>query len=152
MVDLGLKFSPSYEGIPPHVSSLDFPLWEAFRRRHASEYVAFYFDVALGRGSDVAGNVSQAVADSWRRLTRLRADVVGDTGVGWDIIELRPNAGPGAIGAVASYVALWFEGPPDQRPVHAILVTDRCSPDIKTVARLQGIEVRCLHESSELAR
>lgn len=145
-VDLGPAFAPDWEGIPPHISSQDLPLWREFRRRHAKDYVAFYFDASVGEGEAADGAVSEAVAGAWRRLTKLRIDAVGDTGTEWHIIELRPNAGPGAVGSLQSYSALWFGGPPDARPVRAILVTDRCSEDMKLVARLAGMEVRCLGE------
>lgn len=145
-VDLGPKFSPDFAGIPPHVSTEDLRLWEKFRRRYASDYVAFYFDVALGEGEEPVGPVSERVAAAWRRLTRFRADVVGDTGKVWHLIELRPNGGPGAVGALQTYRTLWGSGPPDGREVVSILVTDRCANDIKVVARLSGIEVRCLDE------
>lgn len=146
-VDLGPKFSPTFEGVPPHVSSEDFVLWEEFRRRFAKDYVAFYFDVSLGRGQSVGAGVRPEVARAWERLTKFRADVVGDTGTEWHLIELRPNAGPGGIGAVQTYSALWHEGPPDARPMKSILVTDACSEDILTVGRLVGVEVRCLMET-----
>ncbi len=145
-VELGPAFHPSFEGIPPHVSSEDLILWEQFRRRYAGDYQRLYFDVALGTGEDSPEGTRPAVADAWRRLTKFRADVVGDTGTGWHLIELRPNAGPGAIGALQSYSTLWQMGPPDGRPLHVLLVTDRCSKDIRAVASLAGVEVRCLAE------
>lgn len=145
-VDLGPRFSPAFEGIPPHVSSEDLLLWEEFRRRSANDYVAFYFDVSLGSGEDAGPGVSEAVAKAWRRLTRFRADVVGDTGKEWHLIELRPNAGPGAVGSVQTYMTLWTIAPPDGRTVIPIIVTDRCSQDIRVVAQLAGVEVRCLSE------
>jgi hypothetical protein len=146
-VDLGPKFEPTFEGLPPHVSSEDLVLWEEFRRRYAKEYVALYFDVSVGTGEEITGGVSENVAKAWQRLTRFRADVVGDTGVEWHLIELRPNAGPGAVGSVQTYTTLWTIAPPDSRPVKSIIVTDRCSRDIRAVAQLAGVEVRCLSES-----
>ncbi len=143
-VDLGPKFEPSFEGIPPHVSSEDLVLWEEFRRRSAKDYVAFYFDVSLGTGEEISGPVSENVAKAWQRLTRFRADVVGDTGKEWHLIELRPNAGPGAVGSIQTYSTLWSIQPPDGRVVVPIIVTDRCSRDIRVVAQLAGVEVRCL--------
>ena len=148
MVDLGPKFLPAFEGLPPHVSSEDLQLWEIFRRRWSKDYVAFYFDVALGEGEGAGPNISAKVAEAWRRLTRFRADVVGDTGTEWHLIELRPNAGPGAIGALQTYSTLWGTGAPDARPIRPILVSDSCSDDIRRVARLAGIEVRCLSETT----
>lgn len=143
-VELGPKFRPDWQGIPPHVSSEDLVLWERFRREAPGTYAALYFDVALGEGEEAPPGTPLAVAEAWRRLTRFRADVVGERREGWDIVELRPNAGPGAIGALQVYTTLWGVGPPDGRPVRAILVTDRCVEDVQTVARLAGIDVRCL--------
>jgi len=145
-VELGPSFSPAFEGIPPHISTDDLALWEIFRKRHAKEYVKLYFDVALGSGESSAENVRPSVAAAWNRLTKFRADVVGDTGSEWHLIELRPNAGPGAIGAIQTYSTLWLTAPPDERPLKPIVVTDRCAADIRTVARLAGVEIRCLSE------
>lgn len=145
-VELGPEFPVTFAGTPPHVSQNDLVLWEQFRRFFASEFRRFFFDVALGRGQDPGPNIPLGVADAWRRLTRFRADVVADTETAWTIIELRPNAGPGAIGALQVYTTLWNQGPPDDRPVRGLLVTDDCSADIKAIAALVGIEVRCLSE------
>lgn len=145
-VDLGPSFSVEFAGTPPQISTDDLLLWETFRRLFRSDYLRFYFDVSVGTGEDSPPNVSGKVAAAWRRLTRFRIDVVGEKSTGWDIIELRPNAGPGAIGALATYTSLWFEGPPDGRPIQAVLISDRCASDIKRVAGLHGIELRCLDE------
>jgi len=147
-VDLGPMFEPTFEGIPPHVSSEDLILWEQFRRRSSKDYVAFYFDVSLGTGEEPGPGINEKVGQAWRRLTKFRADVVGDTGTEWHLIELRPNAGPGAVGAIQTYSTLWTIKPPDARPLVSIIVTDRCTNDIKTVARLAGVEIRCLSESA----
>lgn len=143
-VELGARFAPDFVGIPPHVSQEDFRLWERFRRAHGGEYVAFYFDVSLGEGEQAEPGVAANVAAAWRRLTRFRVDVVGDRGDSWDLIELRRNAGPGAIGALQTYSTLWWAGPPDQRALRVLLVTDRMARDAQAVARLAGIEVRLL--------
>jgi len=143
-VDLGPSFPIEWEGIPPQISSEDLLLWERFRKVHAKDYVRFYFDVALGSGELSGPGVSENVAKAWTRLTKFRADVVGDTGTEWHLIELRPNAGPGAVGAIQTYSTLWLSDPPDSRPLKSIVVTDRCSADIRVVGRLAGIEIRCL--------
>ncbi len=145
-VDLGPAFQIDFGGTPPQISTDDLMLWETFRRLFRADYVRFYFDVAVGTGEGAPPNVSEKVAAAWRRLTRFRIDVVGEKTTGWDIIELRPNAGPGGIGALQTYTTLWFEGPPDQRPIRPLLVSDRCPSDIRRVAGLAGIELRCLDE------
>ena len=144
--ELGQPFDPKFVGVPPHVSREDLPLWERWRRRYAASYRRFYFDVALGAGAPIPDGTAVNVAEAWSRLTRLRADVVGDRGDAWVLIELRPHAGPGAIGAIQSYSILLLGSLPDDRPLTSMLVTDRCSEDIKAVAGAVGIEVVCLDE------
>lgn len=147
-VDLGPEFRTDFAGIPPHLSQNDLRLWESFRRRFAGDFRRFFFDVALGRGQAVGPGVSPNVAAAWRRLTRFRADVVADTPEAWTIIEIRPNAGPGAIGSLQVYTSVWFQDPPDRRPLRALLVTDDCTEDIIAVAGVVGIELRCLGGNS----
>lgn len=141
-VELGPSFPVTFQGIPPHVSAEDLVLWEQFRRRHGAEYKVFYFDVGLGEGEGSPETVSPNVAAAWRRLTKFRADVVGDTGSEWHLIEMRNNAGPGAIGALQTYSTLWLGRPPDARPLRVILVTNQITADARAVAGLSGIEVR----------
>ena len=147
-VDLGPAFLVDFAGTPPQISTDDLMLWETFRRLFRKDYVRFFFDVSVGTGEDSPPNVSAKVAAAWRRLTKFRIDVVGEKADGWDIIGLRPNAGPGAIGALQTYTTLWFEGPPDKRPIRPLLVSDRCASDIRRVAGLAGITLRCLDEFS----
>lgn len=145
-VDLGPEFRTDFAGVPPHVSQNDLVLWEQFRRNFSLQFRRFFFDVAIGQGTSSPPNTPVNVASAFRRLTRFRADVVGDTADLWTIIELRPNAGPGALGALQVYQTLWRQDPPDSRPVRSLLVTDDCNQDIKAVAGLVGIEVICTSE------
>ncbi len=147
-VDLGPRFSPDFAGIPPHMSQNDLVLWEQFRRTIPDTYRGLFFDVALGTGQTPIPGTPLAIANAWRRLSRFRADLVVDTPGGWIIVEVRPNAGPGAIGALQVYTTLWRQDPPDARVVKPLLITDDCSDDIKAVSGLAGIEIRCLSELS----
>lgn len=140
-VDLGRAFPVDFAGIPPHVSQNDLRLWEEWRRRFSAGYKALYFDVALGEGTEAPPGTPANLAASWRRLTQFRVDLVADQGERWDLIEFRPNAGPGAIGAVQVYSTLWRGSPPDARPLRVLIVTDRMAADASLVARLAGIEV-----------
>lgn len=123
------------------MSARDVPLWRAWRLAHASEYVAFFFDVALGDGTDVGAAATATLRFAFLRLTRFRADAIGARPDGWDIIEVRPAAGAAALGALTTYNALWHEDPPDTRPVRQILVTDRIKPDIARLAGASGIRI-----------
>ncbi len=145
-VVLGPSFPTSFAGIPPHVSQNDLVLWEQFRRMFLETFDRFYFDVGLGEGVPSAPNVPANVAAAFSRLTVFRADVVAENDRGWTIVELRPNAGPGALGAISVYVALWRQDPPDGRPMSPMIFTDVCREDIKAIASLSGVRVVCTSE------
>lgn len=145
-LDLGPPFRTDFVGVPPHVSTEDFVLWERFRRTYAKEYVQFYFDVAIGEGAEAPPGTPEKIAAAWTRLTRFRLDVLGDHGDEWHVIEMRPRAGPGAVGALQTYHTLLLGNLPDDRPLHSILVTDVCTRDIEAVAGAAGIRIICLSE------
>jgi len=145
-LDMGQPFPTDFEGVPPHISSEDFQLWERWRRRFAKQYKWFFFDVAIGEGAAIPPGTPENVGRAWQRLTRLRLDLLADRGDEWHLIEFRPHAGPGAIGALQSYHTLILGQLPDDRPIVAIAVTDGCSQDIKAVAGLSGMRLICLDE------
>ncbi len=145
-VELGPSFPTSFAGIPPHVSQNDLVLWEQFREIFSDQFDRFYFDVGLGEGVASAPGVPANIAAAFSRLSRFRADVVGENSQGWTIVELRPNAGPGALGAIQVYATLWRQDPPDPRPMSAMIFTDICKDEIKAIASVAGIRVLCTSE------
>lgn len=124
MIDFGKPYGLQFAGHPAHMSAVDFVLWRRLRAGGSLVFDRVFFDVAVGRGAVPAGEASPAVIAAWQRLTRLRVDVVGETPDNWTLLELRGNAGPGAVGSLLAYRNLWNQDPPDDRPVKLWLVTD----------------------------
>jgi hypothetical protein len=124
VVELGKAYGLDFAGHPAHMSAIDFVLWRRLRARGDFVFDRVFFDVGVGAGAVPDGEVSVEVAVAWRRLTRHRIDVVGETASGWTLVEIRGAAGPGAIGSLLTYRSLWRDDPPDDRPVHLVLVTD----------------------------
>lgn len=123
------------------MSAIDFELWKRFRLRFGLPFEALFFDVAVGRGAPPTPDVTPEVAAAWQRLTRQRLDVVGESGAGWTIIELRGAAGPGAIGSLIVYRDLWQDDPPDARPLALWLVTDLFPENLQLTLGLQSIRL-----------
>ncbi len=131
----------TWQGRPPHMSSNDFEIWMSYREIIPEGTKNLYFDVAVGEPILFAEGLEEEMQRVVNQVTRRRIDVVAETTRGWVIIELRWNAGPGAIGSVLTYRELWNMDPPDNRPVRTRIVTNY--PDInilKTCKRL-GIEL-----------
>jgi hypothetical protein len=77
----------------------------------------------------------------WQRITRLRADAIVITLDGWIIVEVRPHAGPAALGALFTYLATWQAHPPTKDPVTALLITDQVTKDLRLAADNLGIPI-----------
>ncbi|SRR5712691_2711623 len=139
--DLGFQTTPDFTGWPPHMSSVDFILWQRFRRKFPLAFGAVYYDVAVGPGTPAGAGATAAVLEAWLRITRHRVDVVGEGAAGWVLIEVRGAAGPGAVGSLVVYRNLWNADPPDTRPVRLWLVTDIFSEALQATLREQEIEL-----------
>ena len=124
VVELGKAYGLEFAGHPAHMSAIDFVLWRRLRARGDLVFDRVFFDVGVGSGAVDDRVVSVELAAAWRRLTRLRVDVVGETPFAWTLVEIRGAAGPGAIGSLLTYRSLWRDDPPDDRSVNLVLVTD----------------------------
>ena len=127
--DFGHQYDPAWTGTPPHMAPLDVLLWERCRSNFSAETLRWYFDVAVGEGSGIHAALPDPYALAYYRLTRKRIDAVAESADVWNLLELRPNAGLGALGAIQTYRSLWERDPPDHRPAIAWLITDRAEPD-----------------------
>ena len=130
-----------FAGRPAHMSALDFVLWQRWRRLGPLPYLVLYVDVAVGPGADAGAGVDPVLVAAWSRITRQRIDVVGESAVGWAIIEIRAAAGPGALGSLMVYRDLWLSDPPDPRPVSLILVTDSIAEALKPSLVASGVSL-----------
>lgn len=132
--DLGTPYPPSWSGRPPHMADQDLPLWTRAKPTFDADALTYYYDVAVGEGAGSPQHPDDPIAAGFFRLTRKRIDAVIETATAWHIIEVRPNAGLGALGAIQTYRSLWERDPPDTKPVRAFLVTDRLDTDVATTA------------------
>jgi hypothetical protein len=139
--DLGRPFLVDFSGVPPHMSALDFVLWNRFRVRNPLPFLRLYFDVAVGQGADTGTLVDPALQAAWKRVTQQRVDVVGEFLASWTIIEIRAAAGPGAIGSLLVYRDLWLSDSPDARPLSLWLVTDSISSNLSRTLALNSIRL-----------
>ena len=121
---LGEPLPPDWAGHPPQMSANDMNLWVRFRESYAQEFKNFYFDCHVGDPVLEAPDLEEEMQRVVEAVSRRRIDVVGEKENEWWLIELRQNAGPGAIGSILTYKTLWEEDPPDKRLVTPIIVTD----------------------------
>jgi hypothetical protein len=139
--NLGLSYPPDWRGTPMQMSHEDRILWIRWSSSYPQGYQAFYYSVLVGDailGKDEPDEELQRMID---QVSRRRLDVVGEKKDSWEIIELRPNAGPGAIGSVLTYKTLWEQDPIDERKISMSIVTDNMDRNLKYVCEKFEITV-----------
>lgn len=139
--ELGRAYPTSFRGVPSHMTLRDYPLWFRFLDKHAKDYDAFFYDAALGPGTDVGPDEPDNYRFAFLRLTRLRADAIGVTKQAWTIFEVRPTAGSAALGALLAYGAAWRGAPPDARQLILTLVTDQVVHQLEPLYRAHEIQI-----------
>lgn len=135
---LGRAFPTDFKGTPPRIGGKEVRLWSWWQENFASFWELVYFDVKVGHGDVAEPGTPVNVARAWNDITRFRIDMVAFSDSEWLLVEFRLEAGPGALGSVQMYKTLWLADPPDDRPVRAIIVTDRSTVDLSAVAALGG--------------
>ena len=133
--------APEWKGTPPHLSRPDLELWLLFREAHASKFLQFYFDVRVGDPLQCPQDFEPNLTRMVEQLSRRRIDVVAEKENEWWLIELRPNAGPGAIGSALTYKFLWEEDPPDDKTTIPVIVTNFFDSNLTRAAKAHNIRV-----------
>lgn len=136
---LGAQYSPTWAGNPPHMATRDLALWQRALPKLAPRVRWWHYDAAVGDGSGPPADPTDATAVGFWWSSRKRIDAVGFCGDHWLLVEVRPNAGLGALGAIQTYRSLWERDPPDTLPVVGMIVSDRAEPDVIRTALNAGL-------------
>lgn len=137
--ELEVSFSPSWQGYPAGMSPPDFALWQRYQPLHQHLWQRVYYNVRIGEALPRHEELEPGMKRFVEATSRRRIDVVAeDTNTYW-IIELRPSAGPGALGSVLTYLALWEQDPPNAKKTKGLLVTDRYDHNIAYALRKYNV-------------
>lgn len=125
----------------PHLKPLDTAIWERFLEKYPEAYTHVMYDLAVGEGAPIAPGEEENLAHMQKTLTQRKIDVVGFAPGKLDIIELKPAAGPSALGQVNSYVALYKRDRDPTSDPQAVIITDRLLPDMQMLANEAGVKL-----------
>jgi hypothetical protein len=125
----------------PHMSPADTTIWEKFIDTFPTRYSTVDYDVALGSTPLTAEQITSQADANMVRLWQKRIDVLAKQGDETHIIEVKPKAGPSAIGQVLSYCELYKGYIDPFAKVKAIIITDSATPDIALLASQMQVEV-----------
>ena len=140
-VFLGGVFNKSWSGAPPGMAPQDNPIWQNFRARFAEDIQRVYYNVRIGGGSVAPDVKNPEDILMWLQISMLRIDAVVETKNETWIIEVKPNAGRTAFGAVQIYLTLWNADPKINQPATPVIVTDTITAQLRAICELSGIKV-----------
>ena len=135
------SYSPDWAGFPVQMSANDGEIWARFRNILPEFYQRLYYSVLVGDPTMWSEGLEEEMIRVVEHASRRRIDVVGETDTEWHIIELRMNAGPGALGSVLTYKVLWEADPPDNKNVVPIIITDTTDSNLAFACQKLGIRL-----------
>ncbi len=130
-----------YERLPhyPHLRPKEIEIWERFIALKPDEYEEVEYDLAFGLLPPFKTVVVPETGGDDRRVYLRRVDVVARKGSRLDFIELKPNAGPGAIGQIKGYITLYKNLVDPNAEINARIITDNVRADVLLLAGQENI-------------
>ena len=119
----------------------DIPVWERYLDAPAREYLGYSYDVKVGEGDDPGLQYDENLRSMWYCLTSRRIDVVGHLADGYELIEVKMDAGIIAVGQCVGYPILWRETFPGLPLRGMRLVCASLSADMRTMLEGCGVMV-----------
>lgn len=114
----------------PHMSVSDTVIWNRFIEKFPTEFLTCQYDFHIGEAPPFNTLMDDDTDKNQDKLYRLRIDVVAISKNRINIIEVKPNAGPSAIGQLQSYKSLYERDENPKMPVEMILITDKEVPNM----------------------
>lgn len=125
----------------PHMKPRDIEIWERFLEKYPGLYSSCQYDFHVGDPPPF--NPLMDNDEDWNQdaLYRLKIDAVGHNTDRIDIIEVKPDAGPSAIGQVMGYRVLYTRDENPKTEVGMAIVTDKERPNMAYLCKLSGISL-----------
>jgi hypothetical protein len=123
----------------PHMKPEDVAIWERFIEAYPDAYDRCQYDVVVGSDPEFIDELDEKVGgDSWK-LYQKKIDVLGIKGEKLDIIELKPKAGPAAIGQVKMYKKLFTKDYTPPTEPKTVVITNEAGLDLREFAKEEGV-------------
>lgn len=131
------KLLPNY----PHMKPADIAIWERFIIAHPDAYDSVQYDLGIGLLPPFNTVVVPETGGSDQELYLRKIDVVGFKGGVIDIIEVKPNAGPSAVGQVEHNTFLYKNFVDKTSAPNPVLITNDFRTDVLLFATSKGVKM-----------
>ena len=124
-----------------HMKPGDVLLWERFIPLFPDMYDKVQYDVPVGEGPLFDTLITEETGAHDERLYKRKIDVVGFKGGEIDIIEVKPKAGPAAIGQVLMYRNLYIKDYKPPKYPKCVIITDTITNDVAEFAASSEVQM-----------
>lgn len=133
------KFEKRYKY--PHMKPNDIEIWERFIEKFPEYYNSVQYDFNVGDPPPFNPLADDGTDLNQDKLYRLKIDVVGHYNNIIDIIEIKPNAGPGTVGQVIGYRELYLRDEQPKEKVQAVILTNKIQPNMEYLCKIQDVKL-----------
>jgi hypothetical protein len=125
----------------PHMAKRDANVWEKYLKAHGAEYIGFSYDVALGGRQLALEGMREEESIAWQYSTALKIDVVGwKANQAW-IIEVRPDATVGTLGAALCYTLVAQREQLSELPLVPAICYESIQIDVEWCCQQTGVQL-----------
>lgn len=130
-----------WRGDYPAMAKRDAQVWARWLTRFADRFLGFAYNVAMGGVTLAVPEADPATLTMFRYQTAVKIDAVAFSADEAWIIEVKPEAQAGALGAVIAYTLVAERDQVFDRALRGAIVCEYCQPDTKWCAERLGIAV-----------
>lgn len=131
----------TFQGAFPNMAKRDEAVWRKFLALYADRYFGFSYNVAIGGIRLALAQGDPIDIDAWQYRTALKIDVCAFAADTVWIIEVKPEAQAGALGAALAYMLVAERERIFDRALKPAIVCEYIQPDIAWVAERLGVAV-----------
>lgn len=131
------KLLEKYPGMRPR----DEYIWDDYVQKHPQAFTSVYYNVPLGDPFPEDDAKIEAKANGAYEVSQWRIDALAEDDTAIYVIEIKPDAGAGALGQALAYVKLIQKEWNIIKPIYPVVLTDKITPVMEQAAKMLGVLV-----------
>jgi hypothetical protein len=139
------RFFPNTWFLPaihyPHMQRTERAMFRDWLIHRGQSFDGFMFDVRVGNGKAVPGDVPENIAAMWRTLTKKRIDAIGYKGNETWLIEIKKRMTIGILAQIDVYAWLLLSEYFPDGPFRKLCIVGDIDPDLMDIAKQKQIEI-----------
>lgn len=139
MADLGTGQKSIVMSSYPHMLPADAVIWTRYLRKPVVPMLRVWYDLHVGKPVEAAIDQPEYIRLVAFGVSRKRIDVVAKVKAGWWVIEVKPVAGPVALGQVVNYSRLFRTEYKKPGEILSVVICETVDPDSQPDYEAAGV-------------